>query len=67
MERNRGRYTKVLGGWLIMAKTITITVEVYDWTATDQIENIIGDALANNGIDCTYDVNEGEDDWLWQT
>ena len=45
-----------------MAKTITITVEVYDGTTTDQIENIIGDALANNGIDCTYDVNEGEDD-----
>ena len=45
-----------------MAKTITITVEVYDGTATDQIENIVGDALNNNGIDCTYDVSESEVD-----
>ena len=45
-----------------MAKTITITIEVYDGTTTDQIENIVGDALNNNGIDCTYDVNESEDD-----
>ena len=45
-----------------MEKTITITVEVYDRTTTDQIENIVGDALNNNGIDCTYDVNESEVD-----
>ena len=45
-----------------MTKTIAITVEVYDGTATDQIENIVGDALDNNGIDCTYDVNESEVD-----
>ena len=43
-----------------MTKTITITVEVYDGTTTDQIENIVGYALDNNGIDCTYDVNETE-------
>ena len=43
-----------------MTKTITITVEVYDGTTIDQIENIVGNALANNGIDCTYDVNETE-------
>ena len=43
-----------------MAKTITITVEVYDETTTEQIENIVGDALNNNGIDRTYDVNETE-------
>ena len=41
-----------------MAKTITITIEVYDGTTTDQIESIVGDALDNNGIDCTYDVDE---------
>ena len=41
-----------------MTKIITITVEVYDGTTTDQIENIVGDALNNNGNDCTYDVNE---------
>ena len=45
-----------------MAKTITITVEVYDETTTEQIENIVCDALDNNGIDCTYDVNESEVD-----
>ena len=45
-----------------MTKTITITVEIYDRTTTDQIENIVGDALDNNGIDCTYDVNESEVD-----
>ena len=45
-----------------MTKTITITVEVYDGTTTDQIENIVGNALNNNGIDCTYDVNESEVD-----
>ena len=45
-----------------MAKTITIAVEVYDGTTTDQIENIVGDALNNNEIDCTYDVNESEVD-----
>ena len=45
-----------------MEKTITITVEVYDGTTTYQIDNIIGDALNNNGIDCTYDVNESEVD-----
>ena len=45
-----------------MTKAITIAVEVYDGTTTDQIENIIGDALNNNGIDCTYDVNESEVD-----
>ena len=45
-----------------MTKTITIAVEVYDGTTTDQIENIVGDALANNGIDCIYDVNESEVD-----
>ena len=41
-----------------MAKTITITIEVYDGTTTDQIESIVGDTLDNNGIDCTYDVEE---------
>ena len=56
-KRNFGKW-----GWLIMAKTITITVEVYDGTTTDQIENIVGDALDNNGIDCTYSVNESEVD-----
>ena len=45
-----------------MTKTITITVEVYDGTATEQIENIVSAALDNNGIDCTYNVEESEED-----
>ena len=45
-----------------MTKIITITVEVYDGTTTDQIENSVGDAFANNGIDCTYDVSESDVD-----
>ena len=45
-----------------MANTITITVEVYDGTTIDQIESIVGNALDNNGIDCTYYVNESEVD-----
>ena len=41
-----------------MTKTINITVEVYDGTEVEKIENIISAALDNNGIDCTYDVEE---------
>ena len=43
-----------------MTKIITVTVEVYDKTTAEQIENIVGTALDNNGIDCTYDVEESE-------
>lgn len=45
----------------MMTKTITITVEVYDGTDTEEIENIMSAALNNNGIDCTYDVEEAEE------
>lgn len=41
-----------------MTKTISITLEVYDGTETEKIENIVSSALDNNGIDCTYDVEE---------
>lgn len=44
-----------------MTKTITITVEVYDGTKTEEIERIVSATLDNNGIDCTYDVEEVED------
>ena len=47
-------------GGIIMTKTINITVEVYDGTEVEKIENIISAALDNNGIDCTYDVEEVE-------
>ena len=43
-----------------MANTITIKVEVFDGTTAEQLENIVGDALDSNGIDCTYDVEEAE-------
>lgn len=43
-----------------MTKVINIMVEVYDGTEINYIEEIIGDALNDKGIDCTYDVNEVE-------
>jgi len=43
-----------------MTKTINITVEVYDGAEVEKIENIIGEALDDNGIDCAYDVEEIE-------
>ena len=44
-----------------MTKTISITIEVYDETETKKIENIISESLDNNGIDCTYDIEEVEE------
>ena len=41
-----------------MTKTISITIEVYDDTNVSEIENIVGEALNDKGIDCSYDVNE---------
>ena len=46
---------------VIMTKTINITVEVYDGKKTEEIERIVSAALDNNGIDCTYDVEEVEE------
>ena len=39
-------------------KTITITVEVYDETTVEAIENIIDKVLNDAGIDCSYEVEE---------
>ena len=44
-----------------MTKTIGITIEVYDGTKTEKIENIISATLDSNGIDCIYDVEEVEE------
>ena len=44
-----------------MTKTINITVEVYDGTKTEEIERIVSASLDSNGIDCTYDVEEVEE------
>ena len=48
-------------GGIIMTKTINITVEVYDGTEVEKIENIVSAALDINGIDCSYDVEEVEE------
>ena len=48
-------------GGIIMTKTINITIEVYDGTEVEKIENIVSAALDGNGIDCTYDVEEVEE------
>lgn len=37
---------------------ISIKLEVYDSTSLEEIEKIIGDALDEEGIDCSYDVTE---------
>ena len=42
-------------------KTILITVEVYDDSTTEDVERAISAGLDNNGIDCTYDVEEKAD------
>lgn len=44
-----------------MAKIIIVTVEIYDKTEIEKVEDIISDALNNNGIDCTFDVEEKEE------
>ena len=42
-------------------KTVLITVEVYDNSTTEDVERAISTGLDNNGIDCTYDVEEKTD------
>lgn len=44
-----------------MAREILIKVEVYDGTEVEDIEQIVSAALDNNGIDCTYDIEEVEE------
>ncbi len=41
-------------------KTVLITVEIYDNSTAEDIERAISAGLDNNGIDCTYDVEERE-------
>lgn len=43
---------------MIMTKIINIAIEVYDGTEVDKIEKVVGDALTDSGIDCTYDIEE---------
>lgn len=47
----------------IMTKKINIEIEIYDETSTEDVERIISAVLDDNGIDCTYNVeniNENE-------
>lgn len=42
-------------------KTVLVTVEIYDDSTTEDVETAISAGLDNNGIDCTYDVEEKTD------
>lgn len=39
-------------------KTITVTIEIYDNSSVEDVERAISAGLDNNGIDCTYNVEE---------
>ena len=39
-------------------KTMTVTIEVYDNSTVEDVERAVSVGLDNNGIDCTYDVEE---------
>lgn len=39
-------------------KTITVTIEVYDDSAVEDVERAVSAGLDSNGIDCIYDVEE---------
>lgn len=39
-------------------KTITITIEVYDASTVEDVERAVSAGLDNNGIECTYNVEE---------
>lgn len=42
-------------------KTITVTIEIYDNSSVEDVERAVSAGLNNNGIDCTYDVEEKEE------
>lgn len=39
-------------------ETIIVEIEVYDGSTVEQIEEAIDTAMNDNGIDCTYNVEE---------
>lgn len=43
-------------------KVINIKIEIFDGTDMSEIQDIIGDALNENGVDCSYDVEENIED-----
>jgi len=38
-------------------KTINVTIEVYDDTSVEDIEQIIQDALEDNEVECLFNVD----------
>lgn len=43
-------------------RVINIKIEIFDGTDMSEIQDIIGDALDENGVDCSYDVEENIED-----
>ena len=39
-------------------KEVTVRIEVNDDTLTSDLEQIISEALNNEGVDCTYEIIE---------
>lgn len=43
-------------------KTITVVIDVFDDSTSEDIEMAVSAGLDSNGIDCIYNVEEREDD-----
>lgn len=43
-------------------KTITVLIDVFDDSTSEDIERAVSAGLDSNGIDCIYNVEEREDD-----
>lgn len=47
-------------------KIITVVIDVFDDSTSEDIERAVSAGFDSNGIDCIYNVEEREDDWLWK-
>lgn len=43
-------------------RVVNIKIEVYDGTDMSEIQDIVGNALNENGVNCSYDVEEHIED-----
>lgn len=43
-------------------KTITVVIDVFDDSTSEDIERAVSARFDSNGIDCIYNVEEREDD-----
>lgn len=43
-------------------KTITVVIDVFDDSTSEDIERAVSAGLDSNGIDCIYNVEEREDE-----